>query len=74
MPEKQTEKRTSRVKNVLRYSGMTFQIAAYIAVGVFIGGKVDAYFSTSEPYFTALFSIILLVSGLYVTLKDLFKS
>jgi len=53
---------------------MTFQIAAYIAVGVFIGGKVDAYFSTSEPYFTALFSIILLVSGLYVTLKDLFKS
>ena len=73
MPEKQTEKKISRAKNVLRYSGMTFQIAAYIAVGVFIGGKVDAYFSTNEPYFTALFSIILLVSGLYVTLKDLFK-
>ena len=40
--EKDPEKKTSKGSNVLKYSGMTFQIAAYIGVGVFIGNKLLA--------------------------------
>lgn len=66
-------KKTSRGTTVLKYSGMTFQIAAYIGVGVFIGKKIDVAVGFNEAYMTALFAIIFLVTGLYVTLKDLFK-
>lgn len=70
---KDQEKKISRGTTVLKYSGMTFQIAAYIGVGVFIGKKIDEAVGFKEPYMTALFAIIFLVTGLYVTLKDLFK-
>ncbi len=70
---KDQEKKISKGTTVLKYSGMTFQIAAYIGVGVFIGKKIDEAVGFNEPYMTALFAIIFLVTGLYVTLKDLFK-
>ena len=53
---------------------MTFQIAAYIGVGVFIGNKLDARFDFEEAYMTALFAIVFLVAGLFVTLKNVFKN
>ena len=72
--EKDPEKKISKGSNVLKYSGMTFQIAAYIGVGVFIGNKLDAKLDFEEAYLTALFAIVFLVAGLFVTLKDVFKN
>ena len=71
---KDQEKKLSKGTKVLKYSGMTFQIAAYIGVGVFIGKKIDEKLGLEDPYLTALFAIIFLVTGLFVTLKDVFKN
>jgi hypothetical protein len=72
--EKDPEQKIRKGTKILKYSGMTFQIAAYIGVGVFIGKNIDEKIGFEVPYMTALFSILFLVAGLYVTLKDLFKS
>ncbi|MCB0621304.1 MAG: AtpZ/AtpI family protein [Saprospiraceae bacterium] len=50
---------------------MAFQLAVSILIGVLAGKKLDAYFQTEHPYFTALLSILALFAGLYLSLKDL---
>jgi len=61
------------VNNYLRYSGLGFQIAATIALGVFIGYELDKWVKTSGPYFTVAFSFVFLVAGLYLGLRNVFK-
>lgn len=50
---------------------MAFQLAAVLAVGIFIGSRLDRYFGTGKPYFTALLALLSLFAGLYLSLKDL---
>ena len=73
--KKQTEKKkSSSNKNahaVLKYSGMAFQMLIIIAIGVFIGKKLDEYFALETPYLTILFIILSLPIALYTSLKDL---
>ena len=59
------------VKNYLKYSGMAFQMVAYILVGVFIGRKLDQYFATSRPLLTALMAILFLGVYLFKLVRDL---
>lgn len=66
--EKSSPKRNSN--DVLKYSGMAFQLAIILAVGMFLGQKLDAYFATEKPYLTALCTLIALPIALYSTLKD----
>ena len=61
------------VNNYLRYSGLGFQIAATIALGVFIGYELDKWAKTSGPYFTLAFSITFMIAGLYLGLRNVFK-
>jgi F0F1-type ATP synthase assembly protein I len=49
-----------KAKAYLKYSGMAFQIFAYLIIGVLIGKQLDKYFNVSKPYFTALCTIIFL--------------
>jgi ATP synthase protein I len=67
------EQGKKEVNNYLRYSGMGFQIAATIGVGVFIGFELDKWLKTSGPYFTLGFSFVFLVLALYIGLKDFGK-
>lgn len=74
MSKKQTEKSTPKRHNpnaVLKYSGIAFQLAIYLAIAVYIGQKLDAHFALETPYLTALCTIIALPVALYATLKDL---
>lgn len=50
---------------------MAFQLGATIAVGAFIGFKLDERMGNETQYFTALFVIIFALAGLYLVLKDL---
>ncbi|MBK7408994.1 MAG: AtpZ/AtpI family protein [Saprospirales bacterium] len=56
----------------LKYSGMAFQLAIVLGVGTFLGSRLDRYFQTKHPYFTALLALLSLFAGLYLSLKDLF--
>ena len=58
-------------KNYMKYSGMAFQIAAYVLVGIFVGRQIDKYFATAKPYFTALGAILFLVAFLIKLMNDL---
>lgn len=52
---------------------MAFQMAAIMAVGLFIGQKLDDYFQTSKPYITILCILLFGFAAFYYTLKDLLK-
>lgn len=55
----------------LKYSGMALQFFAMIAIGAWIGQKLDAYFETPKPFIT-VFCILLLAGGyFYKMYRDL---
>ena len=58
------------VNNYLKYSGIGFQIAATIAVGVFIGYQLDKWLKTPQPYFTLSISFVFIILALVIGLKD----
>ena len=63
--------KNKKAKAYLKYSGMAFQIFAYLIIGVLIGKQLDKYFNVSKPYFTALCSIIFLVAYFVKLVYDL---
>ena len=67
------EEDKKQVNNYLRYSGIGFQIAGTVAVGFFIGYELDKWLHTSQPYFTAVVSLVFVFLGLYIGLKDFIK-
>jgi uncharacterized membrane protein YfcA len=50
---------------------MAFQLLIPLAIGTFIGYKLDQRLQTSRPYFTALMALLSLFAGFYLSLKDL---
>lgn len=50
---------------------MAFQIAIALAAGAWLGNWLDRSAQTPKPYFTALFTLLGLFAGLYLSLKDL---
>lgn len=56
------EKR-NKLNVYLKYSGMALQFFALIAIGAWIGQKLDAYFETPKPFITVF--LILFFAGGY---------
>ena len=55
----------------MKYSGMAFQMLIILALGTYLGVKLDEYFQLETPYLAALFAILSLFIAFYITLKDL---
>jgi len=55
----------------LRYSGLAFQMASPIFVGVLLGQYFDA--DRDAPLFTIIFTLAGTFVGLYLALKDFIK-
>ena len=55
----------------LKYSGMAFQIVAYLLVGIFIGKKLDTHFDTEQPIFTAILAMLFLAAYFFKLYIDL---
>lgn len=72
--KEELDKGKNQVNNYLKYSGLGFQIAATVAVGVFIGYELDKWLHTAMPYFTAFVSLVFVFLALYIGLKDFSKS
>lgn len=58
----------------LKYSGMAFQIIAYLLVGIFLGKKLDQYFNMDQPLFTALLSVVFLAAFFFKIYVDLIRN
>ena len=69
-PNKKRSK--SDANAVLKYSGMAFQMAIIIGLGVWAGMKLDEHFGNETAYLTALCALLALPVAFYVSLKDLF--
>ncbi len=57
-----------------KYSGLAFQLIAYIAIGYFIGNFIDGKMKNETPYATAGFCTFFLIIGFYTTIRDVIKS
>ena len=61
----------SGVNNYMKYSGMAFQMAGILLVGVLAGRWLDAKYATEKPWFTLALVVFALFGAFYLTLKDL---
>jgi ATP synthase protein I len=71
--KEELEEGKKQVNNYLKYSGLGFQIAATIGVGVFVGYELDKWLHTTRPYFTLGFAFVFVILALYIGLKDFGK-
>lgn len=55
----------------MKYSGMAFEMAVYIGVGLLIGTVLDRWLKTSKPYMTLLFAVIFITVYFIRLIKDL---
>lgn len=55
----------------MKYSGLAFQLGATIAIGAYIGYKLDEWMGNEQQYLTILFVMVFAFAGLYLALRDL---
>ena len=55
-----------------RFSGIAFQMVAIIALGVFLGLKLDQYFE-KEKLFTLVCSLSSVILSIYFVIKQIIK-
>lgn len=61
----------NKTRAYLKYSGMALQFFALIAIGAWLGQKLDARFQTPKPFIT-IFLILFFSAGYFIKLyKDL---
>ncbi len=68
--EKAPKKKT---KNLMKYTGLGFQMAGVFFIGIYGGQKLDAYFELETPYITIGLILFLFTGYLYKLYIDLNK-
>jgi F0F1-type ATP synthase assembly protein I len=58
----------------LRFSNLAIQMGAIIGLSAWGGTKLDAYFNTTEPYYTITASLLGIGAALYIVIKDVISS
>jgi len=59
--------------NYARYTGIGFQMAATIALGVFGGLQIDKWLELRFPVFTLILSLLSVGIAIYQAIKDFLK-
>jgi F0F1-type ATP synthase assembly protein I len=63
-----------KANQLAKYSGMAFQLLAYIVVGYFLGNFIDKYLQNQTPYGVAGCCTIFLIFGMYSLIKDVLRT
>ncbi|MGB3469157.1 MAG: AtpZ/AtpI family protein, partial [Cyclobacteriaceae bacterium] len=58
---------------VLKFSGLAFELFAIIAVGSYIGYRIDLYFATKVPYWLLSFVLVSTAVAIYSVYRRLPK-
>jgi len=58
---------------ILKYSGMAFQMAVYLVAGWWLGSFADRYLNTAKPYFSLAFAVLFLSAYFVKLIRDLSK-
>lgn len=62
-----------KVKNLMKYTGLGFQMAGIFFIGIFGGQKLDNHFGFETPYITIGLLLVLFTGYLYKLYIDLAK-
>lgn len=73
IPKRKIDKKKSQLNNYSRYTGIAFQMMAIIIFFLFIGIKLDKYFTIKFPIFTLFFVMIGVVLSMYVIIREFKK-
>ena len=68
-----SSKRKERNRQVLRYSGLAFQLFAVIGLGSYAGYWLDGYMGNKVPYMLLIFMLVSTTLALYSLYKKLPK-
>lgn len=71
-PKKKFQNREN-LNNYGKYSGIAFQMILIILAGLFLGIKMDKWFHTSDPVFTAILSVLGVILATYTVIKDVLR-
>jgi membrane protein DedA with SNARE-associated domain len=63
----------NKISRLAKYSGLAFQLLAFIGVGYFIGNWVDTKWKSDQAYGTAFFATIFLLLGLVYVIRDILR-
>lgn len=58
-----------KLDNFIRYSGLAFEMAAIMGVGVWLGYKIDHWLDLSFPVFTFILMILSVIAAIYHAIK-----
>lgn len=67
----QKKKKSERPNEILRYTGMSAQMATVILLGVWLGTWLDG--DEGFPIFTLVLSLISVAMAIYIVIKDTAK-
>ncbi len=74
MPEKTPKKKIAQgLSNYAKYSGLAFQMIAFILIGVFGGIKLDKWLKLDFPVFTLVLSLFGTGMAIYYGIKDFIR-
>ena len=71
-PKKKLQNRES-LNNYARYSGIAFQMILIILAGLLLGIKMDKWFHTNDPVFTAILTMLGVILATYTVIKDVLR-
>jgi F0F1-type ATP synthase assembly protein I len=61
------------LNDYVKYSSIAFQMIFIILVGVYIGIKLDEFFTNGLPIFTLFFSLLSVSLAIFYVIKDFIK-
>ena len=56
-----------------KFSGIAFQMFAIIAIGAFLGVKLDEYLDNNNNLFTIIFSLVAVLLAIYSVIRQIIK-
>lgn len=70
---KHQNKKNNQPNSWLFFTGLGLQIGVIVYVMAYLGGKLDAKYNMSKPYFSFALVIIGLIAAIYSAVKQLNK-
>jgi F0F1-type ATP synthase assembly protein I len=59
-----------KYNTVLKYSGMAFELLAFILIGYWVGNKADQYFQNTKPILAVFGIIFMTAAALYRVIRS----
>ncbi len=63
-----------KFSSYLKYSGLAFQLALVVFIGIFLGKKIDNYLELKKPIATMLLVLLLFVGYMYRLYVDIMSN